>query len=151
MWPRTVPSPCKHRGYKLQIRSDNMKVKVVLSIGDELVKGNVLECVETYRYTDMDGNEEGYDVVVVEGDEIIIDRGGEQYVPLAIEDGVVTAWSPYQERERCFSCAQIFKEDDSILAAYGLLFCSIDCVQEKFPDADLNDVEIILASDIGVK
>ncbi len=128
-----------------------MKVKVVLSIGDELVKGNVLECVETYRYTDMDGNEEGYDVVVVEGDEIIIDRGGEQYVPLAIEDGVVTAWSPYQERERCFSCAQIFEKDSMILAAYGLLFCSINCVQEKFPDADLNDVEIILASDIGVE
>ena len=128
-----------------------MKVKVVLSFGDELVKGNVLECVETYGYRDMDGNEEGYDVVVVEGDEIIIDRGGEQYVPLAIEDGVVTAWSPYQERESCFSCAQIFKEDDFILAAYGLLFCSIDCVQERFPDADLNDVEIILASDIGVK
>ena len=57
----------------------------------------------------------------------------------------------HKEKESCFSCAQIFKEDDFILAAYGLLFCSIDCVQEKFPDADLNDVEIILASDIGVK
>lgn len=56
-----------------------------------------------------------------------------------------------KERERCFSCAQTFEEDVFILAAYGLLFCSIDCVQEKFPDIDLNDVEIILASDIGVE
>ena len=128
-----------------------MKVKVVLSIGDKLVKGNILKCVETYRYTDVDGNEKGYDVVVVEGDEIIIDIGGEQYAPLAIEDGVVTAWTLYQERESCFSCAQIFKEDDFIHVAYGLLFCSMDCVREKFPNADLNDVEIILASDIGVK
>jgi hypothetical protein len=56
-----------------------------------------------------------------------------------------------KEGECCFSCAQIFEEDDFILAAYGLLFCSIDCVQKKFPDIDLGDVEIILASDIGVK
>ena len=128
-----------------------MKVKVVLSIRDKLVKGNILKCVETYRYTDIDGNEEGYDVVVVEGDEIIIDIGGEQYAPLAIEDGVVTVWSPYKEKESCFNCAQIFEKDSMILAAYGLLFCSIDCIQKKFPDADLNYVEEILASDIGVE
>ena len=128
-----------------------MKVKIVLSIEDKLVKGNILKCVETYRYTDIDGNEKGYDVVVVEGDEIIIDIGGEQYAPLVIEDGVVTAWSPHKEKESCFSCAQTFEKDSMILAAYGLLFCSIDCVLDKFLDADLNDVEIILASDIGVK
>lgn len=51
----------------------------------------------------------------------------------------------------CESCAQMFEKDSIILAAYGLLFCSIDCVQKKFPDADLNYVEEILASDIGVK
>ena len=56
-----------------------------------------------------------------------------------------------KERERCFSCAQTFEEDAFILAAYGLLFCTTDCVFDKFPDADLNDVEIILANDIGVK
>jgi len=151
MWPRAVPSPCKHRGYKLQIRSDSMRVKIILSIRDKLVKGNILKCVETYRYTDMDGNEEGYDVVIVEGDEIIIDIGGEQYTPLVIEDGLVTVWTPHKERESCFSCAQIFENDSIIFAAYGLLFCSIDCVQKRFPDADLNDVEIILASDIGVE
>ena len=128
-----------------------MRVKVVLSIRDKLVKGNVLECVETYRYTDMDGNEEGYDVVVVEGDEIIINIGGELYAPLAIEDGVVTAWFPYKERESCYSCAQIFEKDSIIFAAYGLLFCSTDCVFNEFPDADLNAVETILASDVGVK
>jgi len=128
-----------------------MIVKVVMSVKDKLVKGNLIKCVETYRYTDMDGNEEGYDIVVAEGDEIIIDIGGEQYVPLAIEDGVVTAWSPHKERESCYNCAQIFEKDSMILAAYGLLFCSTDCVQEMFPDADLNAVETILASDIGVK
>ena len=128
-----------------------MRVKIVLSIGSKLVKGNLIKCVETYRYTNIDGNEEGYDVVVVEGDEIIIDMGGEQYAPLVIEDGVVTAWTPHQERDSCFSCAQIFKKDSIILAAYGLLFCTPDCVLDKFPDADLNDVEIILASDIGVE
>jgi hypothetical protein len=64
---------------------------------------------------------------------------------------MVLEWTPHQERENCFSCAQVFEEDAFILAAYGLLFCSTDCVQERFPDADLNDVEIILASDIGVK
>lgn len=128
-----------------------MRVKIVLSIGSKLVKGNLIKCVETYRYTGIDGNEEGYDIVVVEGDEIIIDIGGEQYIPLAVEDGVVTAWFPYKERESCFSCAQIFEKDSMILAAYGLLFCSTNCIQEKFPDADLNAVETILASDIGVK
>ena len=128
-----------------------MRVKIVLSIGSKLVKGNLIKCVETYRYTGIDGNEEGYDVVVVEGDEIIIDIGGEQYIPLAVEDGVVTAWFPYKERESCFSCAQTFEKDSMILAAYGLLFCTTGCVLDKFPDADLNDVEIILTSDIGVE
>lgn len=128
-----------------------MRVKVVLSIKDKLVKGNKLKCVETYRYTDMDGNEEGYDVVVVEGDEIIVEAGGEQYIPLAIEDGVVTAWFPYKEKESCYNCAQVFEKDSIIFAAYGLLFCSTACIQEKFPDADLNAAETILASDIGVK
>ncbi|NMA75481.1 MAG: hypothetical protein GX963_15325 [Bacteroidales bacterium] len=127
-----------------------MRVKIVLSIGSKLVKGNLIKCVETYRYTGIDGNEEGYDIVVVEGDEIIVDVGGEQYVPLAIENGVVTAWFPYKERESCFSCAQTFEKDSMILAVYGLLFCTTDCVLDKFPDADLNDVEIILPSDIGV-
>jgi len=107
-----------------------MKVKVVLSIGDKLVKGNILKC---------------------EGDEIVIDIGSEQYAPLVIKDGVVTAWSPHKEKESCFSCAQIFEKDSMILVAYGLLFCSIDCVQKKFPDTDLNYVEEILASDIGVE
>ena len=128
-----------------------MRVKVILSIGSKLVKGNLIECVETYRYTGIDGNEEGYDIVVVEGDEIIVDVGGEQYVPLAIEDGVVTAWFPYKERESCYSCAQTFEKDSIIFAAYGLLFCSTYCVFNEFPDADLNAVETILASDVGVK
>ena len=60
-------------------------------------------------------------------------------------------WLPHKEKESCFSCAQIFEKDSIILAAYGLLFCSINCVQKKFPDADLNYVEEILASDIGVE
>ena len=46
----------------------------------------------------------------------------------------------HKEKESCFSCAQIFEKDSIILSAYGLLFCSIDCVQKKFPDADLNYV-----------
>lgn len=128
-----------------------MRVKIILSIGSKLVKGNLIKCVETYRYTGIDGNEEGYDIVVVEGDEIIVDVGGEQYAPLVIEDGLVTAWFPYKERENCCNCAQIFEKDSIIFAAYGLLFCSTGCVQEKFPDADLNAVETILASDIGVE
>ena len=57
----------------------------------------------------------------------------------------------HKEKDSCFSCAQIFEKDSIILVAYGLLFCSIDCIQEKFPDANLNDVEEILASDIGVE
>jgi len=60
-------------------------------------------------------------------------------------------WLPHKESESCFNCAQIFEKDSIILAAYGLLFCSIDCVQKKFPDADSNDIEEILASDIGIE
>ena len=60
-------------------------------------------------------------------------------------------WLPHKERENCFSCAQTFEKDSIILAAYGLLFCTTDCVHDKFPDADSNDVEEILASDIGVE
>ena len=55
------------------------------------------------------------------------------------------------EKESCYSCAQTFEKDSIILAAYGLLFCSTDCVQKRFPDADLNGIELILASDIGVE
>lgn len=128
-----------------------MKVKVVLSIGDELVKGKIIETEETYRHTDDNGIERGYDVVVVEGDEIIINIGGEQYAPSVIENGMVIEWLPHKERESCFSCAQTFEKDSMILAAYGLLFCTTDCVLDKFPDADLNDVEIILSSNIGVE
>jgi hypothetical protein len=57
----------------------------------------------------------------------------------------------HKEKESCFSCAQTFEKDSIILAAYGLLFCTIDCVFDKFPDADLNNIEEILASDIGVE
>lgn len=57
----------------------------------------------------------------------------------------------HKEKESCFSCAQIFEKDSIILVAYGLLFCSMDCVQKEFPDTNLYDVEEILASDIGVE
>mgnify|MGYP001447868491 CR=1 FL=1 len=121
-----------------------------MRVKNELVKGKIIETEETYRHTDDNGIEQGYDVVVVEGDEVIIDIGGEQYTPSVIENGIVLEWLPYQDKECCFSCAQTFEKDSMILAAYGLLFCTTDCVHDKFPDADLNDVEIILASDIGV-
>lgn len=56
-----------------------------------------------------------------------------------------------EEVESCNRCGKVFKNKSIIFAAYGLLFCSTDCIQEKFPDADLNAAETILASDIGVK
>ena len=53
--------------------------------------------------------------------------------------------------ESCNRCHKVFSSESIIVAAYGMLFCSEECAFEEFPDADLNDVELILASDIGVR
>lgn len=55
------------------------------------------------------------------------------------------------EKERCDRCGKVFRSDSTIIAVYGMLFCSDECVFEEFPDLDENDLETILASDIGVE
>lgn len=55
------------------------------------------------------------------------------------------------KHDRCDRCGKVFRSDSTIIAVYGMLFCSDECVFEEFPDLDENDLETILASDIGVE
>ena len=53
--------------------------------------------------------------------------------------------------ESCNRCGKVFKNKSIIVAVYGMLFCSNECAFEKFPDLNEDDLETVLASDIGVK
>lgn len=55
-----------------------------------------------------------------------------------------------EERESCDRCGKIFKNNSIIVAVYGMLFCSNECAFKVFPDLNEDDLETILASDIGI-
>jgi len=56
-----------------------------------------------------------------------------------------------EEVESCNRCGKVFKNKSIIVAVYGMLFCSNECAFEEFPGLNENDLEIVLASDIGVE
>ena len=56
-----------------------------------------------------------------------------------------------EERESCNRCGKVFKSNSIIVAVYGMLFCSNKCAFKVFPDLNEDDLETILASDIGVE
>ena len=56
-----------------------------------------------------------------------------------------------EEIESCDRCGKVFKNKSIIVAVYGMLFCSNECAFEEFPDLNENDLETVLASDIGVE
>lgn len=56
-----------------------------------------------------------------------------------------------EEKERCDRCHKVFNSKSIIVAVYGMLFCSNECAFEEFPDLNENDLETVLASDIGVE
>jgi len=56
-----------------------------------------------------------------------------------------------EEKERCGRCRKVFRSDSIIVAVYGMLFCSNKCAFEEFPNLNEDDLETIIASDIGVK
>jgi len=56
-----------------------------------------------------------------------------------------------EESESCDRCGKVFKNKSIIVAVYGMLFCSNECAFKEFPDLNENDLETILASDIGVE
>ena len=56
-----------------------------------------------------------------------------------------------KEVESCNRCGKVFKNKSIIVAVYGMLFCSDECAFEEFPDFNKDDLEILLASDIGVE
>lgn len=54
-------------------------------------------------------------------------------------------------RESCDRCHKVFSSKSIIVAVYGMLFCSEECAFEEFPDFNEDDLETVLASDIGVE
>lgn len=54
-------------------------------------------------------------------------------------------------RESCNRCHKVFSSKSIIVAVYGMLFCSDECAFEEFPDFNEDDLEILLANDIGVE
>jgi len=56
-----------------------------------------------------------------------------------------------EERESCDRCGKVFKNNSIIVVVYGMLFCSNECAFKVFPDLNKDDLETILASDIGVE
>ena len=56
-----------------------------------------------------------------------------------------------EKGESCNRCSKVFKNKSIIVAVYGMLFCSNECAFEEFPDLNENDLETVLASDIGIK
>jgi len=56
-----------------------------------------------------------------------------------------------EEKESCNRCGKVFKSKSIIVAVYGMLFCSNKCAFEEFPDLIEDDLETVLASDIGVE
>ena len=56
-----------------------------------------------------------------------------------------------KEKESCNRCGKVFKSKSIIVAVYGMLFCSNKCAFEEFPDLNEDDLETVLASDIGVE
>ena len=56
-----------------------------------------------------------------------------------------------ERRESCDRCHKVFSNKSIIVAVYGKLFCSEECAFEEFPDSNEDDLETVLASDIGVK
>ena len=56
-----------------------------------------------------------------------------------------------EEKERCDRCHKVLRSDSIIVAVYGMLFCSDECAFEEFPNLNENDLETVLARDIGVK
>lgn len=56
-----------------------------------------------------------------------------------------------EEKERCDRCHKVFRSNSIIVAVYGMLFCSDECAFEEFPNLNEDDLETVLASDIGVK
>ena len=56
-----------------------------------------------------------------------------------------------ERSESCDRCHKVFNSKSIIVAAYGMLFCSDECAFEEFPDFNEDDLEILLASDIGVE
>ena len=56
-----------------------------------------------------------------------------------------------EEEESCNRCGKVFKNNSIIVAVYGMLFCSNECAFKVFPDLNEDDLETLLASDIGVE
>ena len=56
-----------------------------------------------------------------------------------------------EEEESCNRCRKVFRNKSIIVAVYGMLFCSNECAFEEFPDLNEDDLETVLASDIGVE
>ncbi len=56
-----------------------------------------------------------------------------------------------EEEESCNRCRKVFRNKSIIVAVYGMLFCSNECALEEFPDFNEDELETVLASDIGVK
>lgn len=56
-----------------------------------------------------------------------------------------------EKGESCDRCHKVFNSKSIIVAVYGMLFCSDECALEEFPDFNEDDLEILLASDIGVE
>ena len=56
-----------------------------------------------------------------------------------------------KEKESCNRCGKVFKSKSILVAVYGMLFCSNKCAFEEFPDLNEDDLETVLASDIGVE
>ena len=54
-------------------------------------------------------------------------------------------------KESCNRCGKVFNSKSIIVAVYGMLFCSNECAFEEFPDLIEDDLETVLASDIGVE